>query len=536
MFNYVIDKRHYMKKNTVYYVSLGILLMMVAGCGGKSTVIPVGKGSVKGYVFAKTYNYDSSMTARREMHAATAGVPDGYTPIAGAKVEIVNLSSIAPVYTDSSGMFAFAGVYEGVHTIRVTKTDPTSGVNLMNPLEFTVTVARDRETVINDPNGDEIQAMQPTGAVGTLAVTAYADCTASQIPVEGDVYVRLEGSTVDKNTYVKTPAAVINDIAVGKYRVWVVAGADYEDAVWQNATITANVTTNLTFSLSPKNNVAPYAQIVTPADGASVTEGSTITMTGAAADCEDGAISDSRLSWTADGTRALGNGPTAQVSNLSVGTHTITLSATDNNGAVGSTSVTVTVLAAGSNRPPTASLISPAAGSTFAQGESITFIGAGMDNEDGVLTGSSLVWTSSIDKSAPIGTGLTFSKSDLSPGTHTITLTVKDSGGLTNSASEQIVISGTPAANQSPVAIIVTPVNGQTYTSGYNMYFRGAAVDAEDGNLSGSSLVWRVDGTLITNTGTGFFYTLTSGEHVILLTATDSQGASGTYTSTVTIQ
>ncbi len=131
---------------------------------------------------------------------------------------------------------------------------------------------------------------------------------------------------------------------------------------------------------------------------------------------------------------------------------------------------------------------------------------------------------------------MNFSKSDLSPGTHTITLTVTDSGGLTDFVSEQIVVSGTPAANQSPVAVIVTPVNGQTYTSGYNMYFRGAAVDAEDGVLTGSSLVWTVDGTLVTNTGTGFFYNLNFGEHVIVLTATDSQGASGTYTSTVTIQ
>jgi dienelactone hydrolase len=92
-----------------------------------------------------------------------------------------------------------------------------------------------------------------------------------------------------------------------------------------------------------------------------------------------------------------------------------------------------------SNASPTATLTSPGAGS-FAQGASVTFTGSGSDPEDGTLTGASLTWTSSID--GAIGTGTTFSKSNLSVGTHTITLTAKDSQNATGTATVVITITG----------------------------------------------------------------------------------------------
>ena len=69
---------------------------------------------------------------------------------------------------------------------------------------------------------------------------------------------------------------------------------------------------------------------------------------------------------------------------------------------------------------------SPSYASNFFLGEPITFVGsAGTDN--GYLMGEDLVWTSSID--GVIGYGDTFSRDDLSEGSHEITLTVANEAG-----------------------------------------------------------------------------------------------------------
>jgi serine protease len=88
------------------------------------------------------------------------------------------------------------------------------------------------------------------------------------------------------------------------------------------------------------------------------------------------------------------------------------------------------------DNPPTVSIISPTDDSSFNSDESISFVGSASDTEDGDLTGD-LVWTS--DKDDQIGTGGSFS-AVLSDGTHTVTASVTDSGGLTGSASITVVV------------------------------------------------------------------------------------------------
>jgi PKD repeat protein len=104
------------------------------------------------------------------------------------------------------------------------------------------------------------------------------------------------------------------------------------------------------------------------------------------------------------------------------------------------------------NTAPTASISSPGAGSSFPAGSSISFAGSGSDLEDGALSGSSLVWTSSLN--GQIGTGTGFSSSSLSVGTHLITLTATDSKGLTGSATRSITVTDPtpPPPNQPPTA------------------------------------------------------------------------------------
>jgi hypothetical protein len=86
---------------------------------------------------------------------------------------------------------------------------------------------------------------------------------------------------------------------------------------------------------------------------------------------------------------------------------------------------------------PVGEIISPIEGSQIAFGVPIYFEGLGSDIDDGVLNGTALVWQSNVD--GFIGNGDEFSVSDLSEGTHTVTLEVTDSDN--NQSSDAITIS-----------------------------------------------------------------------------------------------
>ena len=94
-------------------------------------------------------------------------------------------------------------------------------------------------------------------------------------------------------------------------------------------------------------------------------------------------------------------------------------------------------------------------GASFDVGETVAFTGSGTDPEDGVLSGSSLTWTSSVD--GQIGTGNAFGRNDLSVGEHTITLTASDAAGRTGQSSISITIRPGPLPDLRPGVISVLP-------------------------------------------------------------------------------
>ncbi len=88
------------------------------------------------------------------------------------------------------------------------------------------------------------------------------------------------------------------------------------------------------------------------------------------------------------------------------------------------------------NTAPTVNITIPSSGASVVQGSSMIFIGTANDVEDGNL-GPSLNWTSSID--GAIGTG-NFNNTVLSIGTHTITASATDSGGLSSDATITVTV------------------------------------------------------------------------------------------------
>jgi len=93
------------------------------------------------------------------------------------------------------------------------------------------------------------------------------------------------------------------------------------------------------------------------------------------------------------------------------------------------------------NHGPAVAILSPALGELFFGERSIVFSANANDLDDGALAGTNVVWRS--DRDGLLGTDdlLLREVSTLSEGAHVITVTVTDSGGLTNSATVTINIS-----------------------------------------------------------------------------------------------
>ena len=88
---------------------------------------------------------------------------------------------------------------------------------------------------------------------------------------------------------------------------------------------------------------APTALITAPADGAAVAPGQAVLLIGDGFDPEDGSLPESRFIWTSDRDGILGTGRTVERADLSVGTHTLTLTVGDSQGNQATTSITLKV-------------------------------------------------------------------------------------------------------------------------------------------------------------------------------------------------
>jgi hypothetical protein len=279
-------------------------------------------------------------------------------------------------------------------------------------------------------------------------------------------------------------------------------------------------------------NQPPVVTLTSPQDGASLDQAGPFVLSGSANDPEDGALRGPALTWTSDAAGVLGTGASLTVSMLPLGPQTLTLSAVDSGGLTARASVRVTVYEPGQNRPPTVKVLAPVQGAFFAVGTLLTLRGEATDPEDGPLTGTRLVWTS--DKDGALGTGTPLSVSTLSVNVHRLTLTATDSLGLSSQAQVSITVNAT--AGTPPVVTLSSPTHGATFQAGTAVQLTGSAKDSGGAVLTGASLTWSSsrDGALGTG-GSLSVGTLSVGQHVLRLTATDGQGRVGFAEVTVHI-
>jgi PKD repeat protein/Flp pilus assembly protein TadG len=190
---------------------------------------------------------------------------------------------------------------------------------------------------------------------------------------------------------------------------------------------TAACNTGVTIYRTAPGNQPPNASFTaTPASGAAPL---TVSVDGSASSDPDGTITG--YTWNfGDGTN--GSGPTASHTYTLPGTYTITLGVTDNGGATGV--ATRTISATGPpNQPPTASFT--LAPSPVGVGQTVTVNGSGSSDPDGSIVG----WTWNFGDNGT-STGQTTTHAYAVPGTYTVTLTVTDNAGATASATGSVVV------------------------------------------------------------------------------------------------
>ena len=143
------------------------------------------------------------------------------------------------------------------------------------------------------------------------------------------------------------------------------------------------------------------------------------------------------------------------------------------------------------NSAPSVSISSPGNGASYAAGAAVVFSGSASDPQDGPLT-SSVAWASSID--GAIGSGGSFSRT-LSAGSHVITASVRDSGGLVGSAQIAITVAAAPQTISADGTMVPTMASqivdntGAVWTIGSDGSIRRNGTQAGGG--WGSKIYWK---------------------------------------------
>jgi hypothetical protein len=290
----------------------------------------------------------------------------------------------------------------------------------------------------------------------------------------------------------------------------------------------------LTFNVQSVPVNAPQVVITSPLNGATISGSITITGTATAAagatissvvlnidGAQRGTTTSSIFSFAVDTTTLLN------------GAHAIQVVATDNGARIGSQSITVTA----SNVVPTNPIVlisSPSNGQkvtgnvvvnaaiTAGQGATISYVSFKIGS---VEFGN--------DTSSPYSA--TLNTNSFADGTHFIDVTAVDNGGRRGSQTITLIVNNTGNAPTIPVVTITSPLNGAVLTGTFSVTatVTGALpltsvnllIDgASQGPKTIGPFVWSVNGN-----------SLSTGSHIINVTATDNNAKLGFQEITVTL-
>ncbi|HRJ30927.1 MAG TPA: tandem-95 repeat protein [Cyclobacteriaceae bacterium] len=497
-------------------------------------------GLVEGsYVFRLTVTDNQSATAFDQMNLTVLPAAINQSPIvnAGADVSLTlpaNSTILQATASDPDGSIAsyqwlkisgptFAGTGNttanfslndlqlGTYVFRITVTD-NQGATASDEVNVFV-FAANQPPVVTAPADQTITL--PTSTANLNAVASDPDGTIASYLwtyISGPASPTLSGAT--------TASLTASNLIQGTYT--------FRITVTDNEGLTAfdevNVVVQSATNQSPIANAGSNKSITLPTNSTN--------FTGSGVDPDGTIVSYAWVQIT--GTAAtLSNSttPTLTVTVPSAGSYTFRLTVTDNDGATGSSNVTLTVNPAAVNQPPIAS-----AGSnqTLTLPVNSTNLNGSGSDPDGSI--ASYLWSQISGPAATLANTSfpTASVSNLVEGIYVFRLTVTDNEGLT--ASAQTTVTVLPAAvNQPPQAfagpdqVLTLPVNSITlFGSGSDA--DGIVVSYQWTKQSGPTAT-------LTNTDNATLSVadMVEGIYVLRLTVTDDKGATSNDDVTVTV-
>ncbi len=408
-----------------------------------------------------------------------------------------------------------SGLVQGAYVFSLKVTD-NNGATSSDVISITVNQAVNISPVANAGSSKSITLpTNSTNLDGSLS--ADADGTIASYS-----WAQISGPNSSTVTNGNTSVVTVANLVAGQYT--------YELTVTDNMGATATSRVKITVSNSgiqpPVANAGADQTITLPVSSA------TINGTGSSAS-SGSIVSYIWVEKSGPSNVSLSNSAQNTVTNLQAGNYVFILTVTDNNGATGTDSVQIRVLAA-INKAPVAN--AGAGANITLPVNSINLDGSKSYDPDGTI--STFSWIRIAGPNTPVSTGAStslLSLSGLVSGTYTYQLTVTDNSGA--SATSQVKVIVTVAANKSPIAN--AGPNQQITAPANSVTLNGSGSNDPDGTIATYSWATISGPGSVTinnsNTATPSVVGLKAGGYVFELTVTDNNGATAKDQIAVTV-
>ena len=486
-----------------------------------------------------------------------------------AGVTKFNSDPTAQITSHASGDTVREGFSE---SLRGVVGDPDHGADdlsvswLVDGAELCEESAPDAEGVVTcaltfAPDGGEVvlEVRDPAGGSGSARVSldvqpTDAPVAAIDAPVEDGVYysdqlIPLEGTVSDGEDPASDLMVTWETVELGDLGLDVEVTSEGAVEAFANLdegehalrlrvvdTTGKEAVDSVVIDVGPPNS-DPTCGITAPEDGAAGAEGEEVRFE-AAVDDVDVKPDWLSVSWDSDTDGFLGSAtPTSDgevglvTSDLTVATHRMVLTVTDEVGATCTDAIYYTV-----GTPPELELSSPTTGDTVNEGEAVAFAATVSDDQD-LATELALSWSSDLDgefstQGADSLGSISFSTDELSPGAHALTVRVTDSDGLYSQTALDLTI------NEVPTAPTVSLAPDPATTEDTLTATASGSTDPDSSGTVTYSYAWTVDGASSSVSTSATFPssdTVKGSTYRVVVTPSDGTGDGPTGEAEITV-